>query len=64
MQTYTLKWLLQPCYDAYSQWNGNAESVNTHINIYPVAVLGQLLVRQQLIQAETIDTIMIVFSKI
>ena len=45
--------------------NRNAESENTLINIYPVAILEQLLVRWQLIQAETIDTIMItVFTKI
>ena len=39
--------------------NGNAESVNTYINISPVAIL--LLVRWYLIQAETIDTIIIIF---
>ena len=45
--------------------NRNAESVNTDINIRPVSILEQLLVRWQLIQAETIDTIMItVFAKI
>ena len=45
--------------------NRNAESVNTDINIRPVSILEQLLVRWQLIQAETIDTIMIiVFTKI
>ena len=45
--------------------NRNAESVNTGINIRPVSILEQLLVRWQLIQAETIDTIMItVFAKI
>ena len=43
----------------------NATSVNTHINIHPVAILELLLVRWQLIQAETIDTItIIVFTKI
>ena len=35
--------------------NHNAESVNTHLNIDPVAILELLLVRWQLIQAETID---------
>ena len=45
--------------------NRNAASVNTHINIHPVAILELLLVRWQLIQAETIDTItIIVFKKI
>ena len=45
--------------------NRNAESVNTDINIRPVSILEQLLVRWQLIQAETIDTIrIIVFTKI
>ena len=45
--------------------NLNAESVNTHINIRPVAILELLLVWWQLIQAETIDTItIIVFTKI
>ena len=45
--------------------NRNAESVNTHINIHPVAILELLLVRWQLMQAETIDTItIIVFTKI
>ena len=45
--------------------NRNAESVNTHINIRPVTILEQLLVRWQLIQAETIDTItIIVFTEI
>ena len=45
--------------------NHDAESVNTHINICPVAVLEQLLVRWLLIQAETIDTIAIInFRKI
>ena len=45
--------------------NCNAESVNTDINIRPVSILEQLLVRWQLIQAETIDTIrIIVFTKI
>ena len=45
--------------------NRNAESVNTDINIRPVSILEQLLVRWQLIQAETIDTIRInVFTKI
>ena len=46
--------------------NGNrdVESVNTYINIHPVAILELLLVRWQLIQAETIDTItIIVFTK-
>ena len=48
-----------------SSGNRNAESVNTHINIRPVAILELLLVRWQLIQAETIDTItIIVFTKI
>ena len=45
--------------------NRNAESVNTHINIHPVAILELLLVRWQLIQAEAIDTITIIaFTKI
>ena len=45
--------------------NRNAESVNTHINIRPVTILEQLLVRWQLTQAETIDTItIIVFTEI
>ena len=45
--------------------NRNAESVNTDINIRPVSILEQLLVRWQLIQTETIDTIrIIVFTKI
>ena len=45
--------------------NCNAESVNTHIKIHPVAILEQLLVVRQLIQPETIDTItIIVFKKI
>ena len=45
--------------------NRNAESVNTHKNIPLVAILEKLLVRWQLIQAETIDTItIIVFTKI
>ena len=45
--------------------NHNAESVNTHTNIYPVAILELLLVRWQLMQAGTIDTItIIVFTKI
>ena len=45
--------------------NRNAESVNTYKNIPLVAILEELLVRWQLIQAETIDTIMIiVFTKI
>ena len=45
--------------------NRNAEPVNTHINRCPVAILEELLVRWQLIQAETIDTITeIVFRKI
>ena len=40
--------------------NHNAESMNTHINI-----LEELLVRWQLMQAETIDAItIIVFTKI
>ena len=48
-----------------SSGNRNAESVNTHINIRPVAILELLLVWWQLIQAETIDTItIIVFTKI
>ena len=43
----------------------NAESVNAHIKIHPVAILELLLIRWQLIQAETIDTITIlVFTKI
>ena len=41
--------------------NRNAESVNTHINIRPVAILEQLLVLWLLIKAETIDTITIIF---
>ena len=45
--------------------NRNAESVNTNINIYLVAILELLLVRFQLMQAETIDTVaIIVFTKI
>ena len=45
--------------------NRNADSVNTHINIRRVTILEQLLVRRQLIQAETIDTItIIVLTKI
>ena len=45
--------------------NRNAESVNTHINIRTVAILELLLIRWQLIQAETIDMITtIVFTKI
>ena len=45
--------------------NRNAESVNTHINVNPVAILELLLVRWRLMQAETIDTItIIVFTKI
>ena len=45
--------------------NRNAVSVNTQINIRPVAILEELLVRRQLIQAETIDTItIVVFKKI
>ena len=44
--------------------NRNAESVNTHINIHPVAILELLLVRWQLIQTETIDRVAItVFMK-
>ena len=47
-----------------SSGNRNAESVNTHINIYPVAILELLLVWWQLVQAEKIDTITItVFMK-
>ena len=41
--------------------NRNAVSVNTHINIRPVAILEQLLVLWLLIKAETIDTITIIF---
>ena len=41
--------------------NRNAESVNTHINIRPVAILEQLLVLWLLIKAETIDAITIIF---
>ena len=45
--------------------NRNTESVNTDINIRPVAISEQLLVRWQLIQAETFDTVtIIVFTKI
>ena len=45
--------------------NHNAESVNKHINIRPVATLEELLVRWQLMQPETIDMItIIVFTKI
>ena len=45
--------------------NRNTESMNTHINIGPVAISEQLLLRWQLIQAETVDTIkIIVFTKI
>ena len=40
--------------------NRNAESVNTHINIRPVAILEELLVLWQLIHAETVDTITII----
>ena len=40
--------------------NCNAELVNTYIRIHPVALLEQLLVRWQLTQAETIDTITII----
>ena len=39
--------------------NCNAESVNTHLNIHPVAILELLLVQWQFIQAETIDAITI-----
>ena len=38
----------------------NPESVNTHINIQHVAILELSLVRWQLMQAETIDTIAII----
>ena len=42
----------------------NATSMNTHINIHPVAILELLLVRWQLIQTETIDRVAItVFMK-
>ena len=42
----------------------NATSMNTHINIHPAAILELLLVRWQLIQTETIDTVTItVFMK-
>ena len=45
--------------------NCNTELVNTCISIHPVALSEQLLVRWQLIQAGTIDTItIIVFTKI
>ena len=45
--------------------NCNAESVNTRINMHPVAILELSLVRWQLMQTETIDTItIIVFTKI
>ena len=45
--------------------NRNTESVNTHISIRPVVISEQLLVRWQLIQAQTVDTItIIVFAKI
>ena len=45
--------------------NRNAESVNIHAKIHPVAILEELLVRRQLIQAETFDTMtIIVFTKI
>ena len=45
--------------------NSNTELVNTYKSIHPVALLEQLLLRWQLIQAETIDTIsIIVFTKI
>ena len=43
--------------------NRNAESVNTHENIPLVAILEELLIRWQLIQAETIDTITKLFSR-
>ena len=43
--------------------NRNAESVNTHINIHPVAILELLLVQWQLIKAETIYTITIIMFK-
>ena len=45
--------------------NHNAESVNTQINIHPVAILDLLLVQWQLMQAETIDAVtIIIFTKI
>ena len=45
--------------------NNNAESVNTHINICPVAISIELLVQWQLIQAETINRVtLIVFRKV
>ena len=45
--------------------NSNTELVNTYKSIHPVTLLEQLLLRWQLIQAETIDTIsIIVFTKI
>ena len=45
--------------------NSNAESVNTHINIWPVAILEELLVQWQLIPAETINTVtLIAFRKV
>ena len=45
--------------------NSNAESVNTHINIWPAAILEELLVQWQLIPAETINTVtLIVFRKV
>ena len=45
--------------------NSNAESVNTHINICPVAISIELLVQWQLIQAETINRVtLIVFRKV
>ena len=40
--------------------NCNAELGNTYIRIHPVALLELLLVRWQLTQAETIDTITII----
>ena len=44
--------------------NHNTGSVNTHINIRPVAILEQLQVWWQLIQTETVDMItIIIFTK-
>ena len=43
--------------------NRNAESVNTHINIRPVAIQEELLVPWQFMQGETINTITIIFFR-
>ena len=62
-----LQWILQPCrYNYTLSGNRNTESVKTHIiGIHPVAISEQLLVRLQLIKAETVDTVtLIIFTKI